>query len=284
MFSQHFRDISHLTSLHFIKFSATMLFHSIWRRIFLQDVRISSMSSNQSMISWRRFSWEISMVVKNFIKIQKYAVTIKNFKINKKDKKKTIYFCCTKNQKVKNSASTEQRNVFFKRVECFFLAIAKFEKNMWTLKKVIIETHNYEEDQQASHAIFRKTFMKKYDFQVDIRHQHETRETSAKILNFINIKHDSDDFDDRIIENRNISNALQIIRSNKLNNKIFIQILNVYFQSNFDKWWIRVKSDSVTKKILYMFWINKTFMNMLRINRKIMIVNCIYKWIVIDCR
>ena len=60
--------------------------------------------------------------------------------------------------------------------------------------------------------------------------------------------------------------------------------MNVYLQSNFDKWWIRVKSNSMTKKIFYMFWINKTFINMFRINEKIIIVDYIYKSIVIECR
>ena len=175
------------------------------------------------------------MAVNNFTKTQGYAVTTRNSKTNKKGKKTTVYLCCTGGQKVRDSASTGQRNASSRRVGCPFLAVAKLEKGMWTLKRVSTETHNHEGGQQDSHATLRKAFMERYDFQADIRHQHEAGETPAKILSFINIKHGSGDPGDPIIGNRDISNALQIIRVEELGNKTSIQALNVNLQSNPDK-------------------------------------------------
>ena len=77
--------------------------------------------------------------------------------------------------------------------------------------------------------------MKKFDVQKNVLIQYKINRKFSKILNFINIKYDNDNFDDSIIEIRNISNVLQFIRTNKINNKIFIQIFNVYFQNIFDQ-------------------------------------------------
>ena len=221
--------------------------------------------------------FELLKVVNDFIKNQRYVVVIRNFKWNKKDEKTIAYFCCTKNQKVKNNTSKEDRNVVSKRTDCFFQIVAKLENNTWTFKRINIETHNHEESAQFFHTRLRNQFMKRFDVQKNILAQYKVNQKSSKILSFINIKYDSDDLDDSIIEIRDISNALQLIRANEIDNKIFIQIFNVYLQSNFDQWWARVKLDSMTKKIFYMYWINKTFMNMLRVNEKVMIVDCIYK-------
>ena len=221
--------------------------------------------------------FELVKVVNDFIKNQRYAVVIRNFKWNKKDEKTIAYLCCTKNQKVRNSTSTKNRNAAFRRTDCFFQIVAKLENNIWTLKRINIEIHNHEENAQFFHTRLRNQFMKRFDVQIDILTQYKIRKKFSKILNFINIKYDSDDSDDSIIEIRNISNVLQLIRAKKIDNKTFIQIFNVYLQSNFDEWWARVKLNSMTKKILYMYWINKTSMNMLRVNEKVMIINCIYK-------
>ena len=67
------------------------------------------------------------------------------------------------------------------------------------------------------------------------------------------------------------------IRAKKLNNKTFIQTLNVHFHENFNQWWAHVEINLLTIEIKYLFWINKISMNIFKTNDEIIILDCTYK-------
>ena len=89
------------------------------------DIMTSSFLKNQYANVF-----ELVQIVNEFIKDEKYVVIIKNFKHNKKEIKTTIYFCCIRDQKIKESTNTKNRNFVFKRTNCSFQIVAKFENNM----------------------------------------------------------------------------------------------------------------------------------------------------------
>ena len=136
--------------------------------------------------------------------------------------------------------------------------------------------HNHDRLQKRNHARIRRYFMT-FEIRENIKLKHKIKKKSKKILNFIWNKYDDENFNNSIIDSKNIYNALSLIREQKLKNIIAIQILNHELHDNLDKWFVRVNKNSNIQKITHLFWINKISMNTFFENNEIILLNCIYK-------
>ena len=106
-------------------------------------------------------------------------------------------------------------------------------------------------------------------------HQIEENNSSKNILNYIKKHFDNDDVNKFIFKIFDIWNELNKIRSDKLINKTFIQILNVHLQ-NSTKHWVRIMLNSITTEMKYLFCWNPTI--------KLLFSIAFTKRIVITCR
>ena len=137
------------------------------------------------------------------------------------------------------------------------------------------KNHTHDENEKSSHTIIRR-FKKTSEILICIKIQAEKNNAFKNILNYIKKHFDNDDLNKFVFKIFDIYNELNKIRSKKLSNKTFIQALNVQLQNN-SKYWTRVMLNLMTNEVKYLFWINEFFMNMLKINDEINILNCIYK-------
>ena len=106
---------------------------------------------------------DLVQAVNEWTKGHSYALVIKNSRENRKGVKDTVYLCCTRGQKVRESRSRGTGKGFRKsssrRIECPFQAVAKLEDGHWTLKRVNNETHNHKSGGKGSHFSVRRIFL-----------------------------------------------------------------------------------------------------------------------------
>ena len=103
----------------------------------------------------------------------------------------------------------------------------------------------------------------------------QSNSISSKIFCFIQNKYDYDS-NNSIFETQNIFNYIAKLRTQHLNNIIFIQTLNVKLHNNLD-WFVKMQLNSTTQKIEHFFFCNKISKKILLHNEKTFILNCIYK-------
>ena len=235
------------------------------------QVSMSSSSLNEKYNNFQNLKKTINEFIKNY----DYVVNFRNSNINKKNIKNTIYFCCNKNQIVKLNKNIEQRNVKFKRTKCFWQIIIKLIDNKWILTRINRTKHNHEKNDEFFHFILRR-YKKTSKIKTFIKNQVEQNNSFKNILKTFEKNYDNENFNKFTFKTFDVWNELNVMQEKKLNNIIFIQILNVKFHNN-SKYWMRVMLNSITSKIKFLFWINDFFMIMLKINDEICIFDCIYK-------
>ena len=67
--------------------------------------------------------------VNNFIEFHNYAIMIRRFNVNRKNKLIICYLKCTRNSKFKKNKNKNKRNAKFQRIECSFQIVDKFKNN-----------------------------------------------------------------------------------------------------------------------------------------------------------
>ena len=215
------------------------------------DVLFSS-SLNEKWFIQQEIFQKINKIVKFF----EYAIVIDDFqKFFQKIKNKFI-LKCNKNRKSHNSKFTIIKfDAKFKRIQCFFKAIVKLDDDdKWIFTKIVNSKHNHFE--KFENVLFKhRQYAMIDEIKKNIQFQLKNNSIFFEIFTFIQKKYNHD-ANNSMFEIKNISNYIAILRIQRLNNIIFIQILNVTLQNDFN-WFVKMQLNSMTFEIEYFFFVTK---------------------------
>ena len=204
-----------------------------------------------------------------------YAVTIRRSNTNRKGDIDTCYLECTRSSKPRKSKSNGKRNAKSQRIDCQFQAVGKLVEGSWTLKRINDDTHNHGGGGEATFSVLRD-YKKTPEVLADIRAHRNKHVEPRKILALIEEKYGSGDVNKPSFKAADVWNEIGKMKAEKLGNKTPIQALNVHLQ-NSSNHWCRVELDPTTTEVLYLFWINKSSMTMLKSNGEVIILDATYK-------
>ena len=213
---------------------------------------------------------------------QDYVVVLLRIKKSKLNVIKKIWLICDRERKSRKLSDRIRRHITSRHIECSFFLIDKREDEHWSLK-VANSSHNHSFILIEAHSVHRRMIMNA-NMQSEVTRQLIVQVASAKILVSLRVSDSVIDVDDNyensqlinsLLKSRDIYNYKVKVRREVLESLTSIQVLIRELEES--EHWIYEMQKDVINHITHLFFMRFIFKTLLKINSKMLIMNCTYK-------